>query len=53
MNQPGAEMPKIFRLFSTPPPTNTPLRLNELVWAPTGKPLNVLSRVVPDQWEPL
>src|ERR1700721_1451030 len=54
MNQPGAVMPKMFRLFSTPPPTKTPLlRLNELVWPPTGKPLNVFNSVVPDQCEPV
>ena len=52
MNQPGELMPKKFRLFSTPPPTNQPLRLKLSVWTPTGRPLR--SNIeVPDQWEPV
>jgi hypothetical protein len=46
-------MPKMFRLFSTPPPTNQPLRLNESVWKPTRAPVKLSRRVVPDQCEPL
>jgi hypothetical protein len=29
MNRPGVEMPKMLRLFSTPPPTNQPLLVKE------------------------
>ena len=51
MNQPGAVMPKMFRLFSTPPPMNQPLRLKLSVCLATGAPLKSNS-VKPDQWEP-
>src|SRR5580658_2860599 len=53
MNQPGAEIPKMFRLFSTPPPTNQPLRLNEGV--PNGVVFTVCESiiVVPDQFDPV
>jgi len=49
MNQPGAVMPKMFRLFSTPPPTNQPLRSKPLVCRPDGRALAVLNSVVPFQ----
>src|SRR5437588_441423 len=38
MNQPGAVIPKMSRLFSTPPPTNTPLRWKEAVVAKAAPP---------------
>ena len=33
----GSEMPKMFRLFSTPPPTNQPSRLKPSVCRPAGR----------------
>ena len=46
-------MPKMFRLFSTPPPTNQPFPVKPSVWKPDGRAVTGLSKVVPDQFEPV
>jgi hypothetical protein len=52
INHPGAEMPKMFRLFSTPPPMNQPSRWNDGVVARVGPPAR-LDKEVPDHSEPV
>ena len=42
-------MPKKFRLFSTPPPTNQPWVLKLSVCRPDGVPVKELSKVLPVQ----
>ena len=43
----------MFRLFSTPPPTNQPLVLKLSVCRPDGVPVIESSRVLPVQWDPV